>query len=805
MEEINPNKNNNDLNIFKEEILSQIKELEKKLTTQIFNKESKLNQDYQEFTSKINSLIVNNKEMVSNLVSQKLKLEKISELESFKNKVDDMLITHEVRIKNSIEDIERMKTKYDKIITDNLYVSGFIGNSCQFRNVSEYLAYNISEVSKLKLEREQYKKDMKEVKNKLDGTMKNMITLSDNSVKLCNKYTDNKQEEFRKLFETTQTELNHKSMEMKAMIVQFHNESDLKINNLIKEFNKLLDMKDDFNNLIEEKYISFIKKYEEINEKIKQTNKNMDINNKKLDDADEQIKNLDKSIKDLSFQVRNYYCANNKLAVLLEQLGVNPSQSEIAKLLLGMPNNPINTEEKKVNRALLSMSVSPQPKRRIPRKNSNLDFFHLKLDDSIQINNNNNINNNNINKNKPKKMLTKSFINYSSEKKALFNKIELKKINSVSDHNSESDSSTINNLDNSINKNENKDNKDNKINEKTNQTLKPILKQNLKQNIKETNIKFDIKEKTKENAKENEKINIKEKKENLKVNFKDNIQSNIKPNINENKKDNNQNDIKPNINENKKDNNQNGIKPNINENKKDNNIKVKTNNSKQIHTSIKITEINTLQNNNNDSLPLLALAKNAKSLGEIKNINLNIPNIDKNNKEINNRKNLVMIIDNDNDNKINQNYQKNIMKKKDLKLEQDKQTCKVVSLNLPANTTKNPTINNVKKKKGINEIKGNYDVVNSLINEYRANLFSKAHSPETLTIANEILDIPKKVSQAFGRTTYNFYFKKDAIDCANANKNINNFGYNGPKRGYRFKNNKRIDTGDFKTYKKNQI
>ena len=299
MEEINPNKNNNELNIFKEEILTEIKELEKKLTTQIFNKESKLNQDYQEFTSKMNSLISNNKEMVSDLVSQKLKIEKITELESFKNKVDDMLITHEVRIKNSIEDIERMKTKYDKIVTDNLYVSGFIGNSCQFRNVSEYLSYNISEVSKLKLEREQYKKDMKEDKNKLDGTMKNMISLNDNSVKLCNKYTDNKQEEFRKLLETTQTELNHKSMEMKAMIVQFHNESDIKINNLKKEFNKLLDMKDDFNNLIEEKYISFVKKYEELNEKVNQSNENMDNTNKKLDDANEQIINLDKSIKEL--------------------------------------------------------------------------------------------------------------------------------------------------------------------------------------------------------------------------------------------------------------------------------------------------------------------------------------------------------------------------------------------------------------------------------------------------------------------------------------------------------------------------
>ena len=790
MEEINPNKNTKDLNIFKEEILTHIKDLEKKLTTQISNKESKLNQDYEEFTSKMNSIIENNKEMVSNIVSQKIKLEKISELESFKNKVDDMLITHEVRIKNSIEDIERMKTKYDKIVTDNLYVSGFIGNSCQFRNVSEYLSYNISEVSKLKLEREQYKKDIKEVKNKLDGTMKNMITLNDNSVKLCNKYTDNKQEEFRKLLQATQTELNQKSMEMKAMIQQFHNESDQKINNLKKEFNKLLDMKNDFNNLIEEKYINFIKKFEEINEKILKSNENMEVNNKKLDDNEVQINNLDKAIKDLSFQVRNYYCVNNKIAGLLEQLGANPSKSEITKLLLGVQNNSINAEEKRSNKALLSMSVSPQPKRRIPKKNSNLDFVQLKLDESVQITNNNTNNNNIINNNyinnKPKKLITKSVINFSSDKKVIFNKIGLKKNNLVSEYNSESDSSTINIIDETTNKNDNKENKDTKDKkniEKAKPNLKPILKQNLKQNIKDNIIKqsikenenLNIKENNIENSKENEKINtIREKKENLRVNFKDN-----------------DNLIKS------------DIKANDNENKKDNNIKEKTNNSRQNITSLKKPEIISIKNNNNikNSLPLLGLGKNSESLCEIKKVNLSASNIDKNIDVKNNKKKLVMIFDNDN--KIKHNYQKNIMKKIDLDLEQDKQACKVVSLNLPVNNLTKPSININKKK---NENKGKYNVVNSLINEYRAKLFSKAHSPETVTdITNEILDIPKKVSQAFGRTTYTFYFKKDAIDCANANKNINNFGYNGPKRGYRFKNNKRVDTGDFKTYKKNQI
>ena len=207
MEEIAPSQNNNYLNLFKEEVLSHLRELENRLSSQISSKELKLNQDYDEFTSKMNALIANNKEMISNMVSQKVKIEKISELESFKNKVDSMLITHEVRIKNSIDEIEKIKTKYDKIVTDNLYVSGFIGNSCQFRNVSEYLSYNISEVSKLKMEREQNKKDMKDMKNKIDGTIKNMITLNDNSVKLCNKYTDNKQEVFRKIVENAQTQL----------------------------------------------------------------------------------------------------------------------------------------------------------------------------------------------------------------------------------------------------------------------------------------------------------------------------------------------------------------------------------------------------------------------------------------------------------------------------------------------------------------------------------------------------------------------------------------------------------------------
>ena len=46
MEDKSPNLNNNDLNIFKEEILTHLRELETKITAQITSKESKLNNDW---------------------------------------------------------------------------------------------------------------------------------------------------------------------------------------------------------------------------------------------------------------------------------------------------------------------------------------------------------------------------------------------------------------------------------------------------------------------------------------------------------------------------------------------------------------------------------------------------------------------------------------------------------------------------------------------------------------------------------------------------------------------------------------
>ena len=137
-----------------------------------------------------------------------------------------------------------------EIVSENLYVPGFIGNNCQYRNLSEYLSYNISEVSKMRIEKDQIKRDIKDLKGKSEGLMKNMISLNDKSVQLCNEYTDNKQAEFEKMLEKNSNEVNQKAVEHRALICHFQEKAEKSEKKYNEEYNKLMDMKKEFINLI---------------------------------------------------------------------------------------------------------------------------------------------------------------------------------------------------------------------------------------------------------------------------------------------------------------------------------------------------------------------------------------------------------------------------------------------------------------------------------------------------------------------------------------------------------------------------
>ena len=211
---------------FKEEILKNIRDFEENLIKKINTKIIELNSDYKKFQENLNNLSENNKQIINSLISKNVNLEKISSLEQFKNKVDSILITHEIRINNNIEEISAIKEKYDKALIENLLVPGYVGPSCQFRNIGEFIVHDINQVSKIKSEKDIIKNSFKDLRIKTDSSIKTVLSLNESLLRRCNDYADNRVSELKKLLYDKIEYMNIKEKEIKEMINKFNEEQE---------------------------------------------------------------------------------------------------------------------------------------------------------------------------------------------------------------------------------------------------------------------------------------------------------------------------------------------------------------------------------------------------------------------------------------------------------------------------------------------------------------------------------------------------------------------------------------------------
>ena len=224
----------------KDDILKNNRELEEKIKTHIDGYGYKYNLDIRSFSERIQKVADSNDNIVKTLPEINFKLAKIEQIEKYNLRTDHKMNSFEFRITQILEQIEKIKTKYDKIVLDNLYVSGHIGSAhCPYANLSEYLLSNINDVSLLKSEKDQMKKDLKNLRNKHDSIVKQTVNLIDGSVKRCNLYTDNKQKDFELLLETKMREFNEKIMEIRMNVCKIQMQTEEAVNNLNIGFDKL--------------------------------------------------------------------------------------------------------------------------------------------------------------------------------------------------------------------------------------------------------------------------------------------------------------------------------------------------------------------------------------------------------------------------------------------------------------------------------------------------------------------------------------------------------------------------------------
>ena len=258
-----------DLIQFKDEIFKKLRLLENRLTADITDKFTQSNLIYESVNNRLNLISSNNDALLELLTSQKLNLEKLGEFEKFRNKFENSIITSEFKIKQLTTDVENMRNKIDKIMYENLQVSGCIGPGCQYKSISEYIRDNISEFSKMKIERERLKLENSTIKTKLDNISKSTMSLIDNGIFRCQKYTDRKNADIKSFLDNKIDDINEKNMELRTTINRAELNRGQILDNLIIDVENLKNMKEEFNNMKENKINEINNKIENMTLEIK--------------------------------------------------------------------------------------------------------------------------------------------------------------------------------------------------------------------------------------------------------------------------------------------------------------------------------------------------------------------------------------------------------------------------------------------------------------------------------------------------------------------------------------------------------
>ena len=344
---------------FKDEMLKNIRELERKIMTKVNKNQEDLSSDLNNITASLNSLKTNNNAIIDSITESKLNFDKISHIESDLTKFHTALNGQEKKINETMLDISFMKEQYEKSFSDALIVPGIIGKNCKYNNFNDYIVNINQEISRLKTEKEYSRKESRELKQKLEQGMKSMSNLVDSFVGRAKIYTDGTKKGIIELMDTRISEFDSKNMEL---------------------FSKFYKMDSDFN-----------QKFEKFDENLNNLNLNT---NEEIKRVEERLTKLNNNLEEIYKYINETkeelkYFKNNEEKYMNELEQIKNNFNNIIKIENNNNNENCNTITSDINYSKEITSVINQAKniKEINNITTKPNFNEILL-------NNNNINNN---------------------------------------------------------------------------------------------------------------------------------------------------------------------------------------------------------------------------------------------------------------------------------------------------------------------------------------------------------------------------------------------------------------------------
>ena len=298
----------NNFSKLEEQLLNNIKQTEDKLSSKINEQNLEIYENINDIQTKINNLIVKNEALIETLAKQKIYMDKITEFEVFKTKTDEILLAHEIKLKNSGYEIFSLKDKYEKIVLENLTVPGYIGPSSQFKNLSEYLTYSINILNRVRSEKDNGKKDMTDLKSKYDNLMKTIINFNDHSFERCKEYVNTIQNDIINIVDNKLKDYKDNYFEIKQEIYKYNSEHNRQLNQIEL---KTKDVKKELNDLLQKKINEIKIDNDLLKNDIDICSNNIQENSFNLETVNKDIKDLKRKLNDLFIKFKNSQVSMN--------------------------------------------------------------------------------------------------------------------------------------------------------------------------------------------------------------------------------------------------------------------------------------------------------------------------------------------------------------------------------------------------------------------------------------------------------------------------------------------------------------
>ena len=258
---------NKELNKFKDDVLSYLRTRDYFYMEKINSIKSQSDKNDRNFQA-LNEYSLNTFNSLTSWQTEvQSNLDKINTIETFVNKANDRIVSHDIRINCLREDLNKTTQKYDKIYLDNLEVPGYIGRCSKFPNCKIFFSELIKNLDKLNTYKEKNTMDLCSYKERLENIIKNFQSLVDNNNDSQIKYITKLNEKTNKdLIETLEEKLDNVRMDNSRFAKDLINKTS-ELNHL---YEKMI--------LIKEHVLSeFETKSDDFNKKITEINKSFDL------------------------------------------------------------------------------------------------------------------------------------------------------------------------------------------------------------------------------------------------------------------------------------------------------------------------------------------------------------------------------------------------------------------------------------------------------------------------------------------------------------------------------------------------